>query len=294
MGAYSVVGVGRVGTALVERLVERGHHVSAFDVLPARRHAVEQAGAHWVDDVTSALGAGEVVFTVLPGSPELRAFTNSALPRTLRPGAVWIDMTSASPEASRASAELAVAHGLRYLDAPVAGGAEAVRAGSATLYVGGDQATLLRARPALEAFAGAVHPVGSHGAGHLVKLLINLLWFGQVGLVTEGLLLAQRHGLSPEHVASLLEGSAADSAFLVRHLPALLRGDYLADFGLDRCVEELAAVEDAAAAAEIPHPVTSAVADLHRAALEAYGPIDGELLAAAWLESRAGRALAEG
>ena len=293
MASIGVVGVGRIGSALVERLHGRGHRVVAFDVRAGARATVERAGARWATDLSDALRAAEFVITVLPGSPELRALADTDLPPALSPGTIWIDLTSGSPELGRACADLAGEHGVAHLDAPIAGGAEAVRAGEATAYVGGDDDTVALAAPVLADFTTAVRHVGPHGAGHLAKLLINFIWFSEVGLVTEALLLAQRHGLGAHQMAGVIRGSAADSAFATRHLPALLAGDYLAEFGLDRCVEELAAVEDAAEAAGTPHPLTSAVTDLYRDALRRYGATDGELLAAAWLEERAGSVLGE-
>jgi len=232
---------------------------------------------------------------VLPGSPELSALaTGEGFLPLLSSGTTWVDMTSAAPEVGRMCAERAHRRGVAYLDAPLAGGAEAVRTGKATVYVGGEATTVETARPVLAGFAATAHHVGPHGTGHLVKLLINSLWFGQVGLVAEVLLLAQRHGLDARDVAELMHGSPADSAFVAQHLPALLAGDYLAEFGLDRCVEELTAVEDAAEAADVPHSLLSAVTDLHRDALRHFGAVDGELLAAAWLENQAGATLADG
>lgn len=296
VASVAVIGVGRIGTALVQRLHGQGHRVSALDIQEARRTTIERAGARWSSDLADALRDAEFAVTALPGSPELRtlALEGTALRSGLTPGTTWIDLTSASPDLGAACADLARHHGVGHLDAPLAGGAEAVRAGRATLYVGGDGDTLERALPVLRACATTVHHVGRHGAGHLTKLLINLIWFGQVGLVTESLLLAQRHGLAPREVSSLLRGSAADSAFVARHLPTLLRGDYMGEFGLDRCVEELDAIEEVADAAGVPHPLTSAVAELHRAALRHYGRVDGELLGAGWLEHQSGTTLAEG
>ncbi|HEX4223940.1 MAG TPA: NAD-binding protein [Pseudonocardiaceae bacterium] len=122
-------------------------------------------------------------------------------------------------------------------------------------------------------------------------MLINTLWFGAAALTTETLLLAQRNGIAPDRFREVLAGSAGDSAFAANHLPALLAGDYLADFGLDRCVEELDAVEHSATEAGTPHPITTAVAELHRAALHRYGPVDGELMGPALLEEQAGTRL---
>lgn len=257
-------------------------------MLPARRPAVEAAGARWAPTVREAVGGAQVVFTALPGSPELLELvvgSDGLLPH-LPPGSCWVDLTSASPEVSRRCSAHASRLGVAHLDAPLGGGVPAVVAGDVVLYVGGDADTLTEVTPVLRRFAATMHHVGGHGAGHLVKLLVNTLWFGQVGLVTEAVLLAGRHGIAGEHLRTLLLGSAGDSAFVRQHLPRLLAGDVMADFGLDRCVEELAAVETAAADAGVPHPVTSAVADLHRAALAHFGAVDGELLAGAWLRDQ--------
>nr|WP_282971236.1 NAD-binding protein [Actinospica acidithermotolerans] len=127
----------------------------------------------------------------------------------------------------------------------------------------------------------------------MTKLLINLLWFSQAAVTTEALLLAQHHGISPAVMQTVLRDSAGDSAFAARHLPALLRGDYLRDFGLERCVEELDSIDRTADLAGLPHPLTSVTAALHRAALDHFGPVDGELMGPAWLEEQAGTRLAD-
>lgn len=293
MSAVAVLGVGRIGTALLARLVAAGHALTAFDVRPDRRSVVEGLGARWTPNVAEAVSIADFVFTVLPGSAELEhlALTSDGLLPYMQPGAVWIDLTSTSHEVSRRCAERATEYGIPSLGTPVGGGVDAVSKGEATLYAGGDSAVLHTAMPLLRAFARTVHHAGGHGSGHLAKLLINLLWFGQAGLVTEALLLAQRLNLAPERLQTMLHRSAADSSFIARDLPRLLAGDYLTDFGIDRCVEELEILEQAAAAVNTPHDLVSAVADLNRAALARFGSVDGELLAAAWLEEQAGTSL---
>jgi 3-hydroxyisobutyrate dehydrogenase len=290
-----VVGVGRIGAPLVGRLVAAGHDVVATDVRPQRRRDVEQVGARWVPDVAEAAGHGSVLLTVLPGVPELRdlvAGPGKLLSR-LPSGAVWVDLTSASFELGQECAAVAQAHDVPYLDAPIGGGVPAVRNGVATLYVGGDGAVLETALPVLHAFATTVHHVGGAGAGYLTKLLVNLLWFGHATLTTEVLLLARRHGQASDRMRELLLDGAGSSAFIAEHLPALLAVDYLADFGLSRCVEELDSVEQTAEQAGVPHPVTSIVADVYRKALAHFGPVDGELMASAWLEQQAGFQLSD-
>ncbi|MFB9302740.1 NAD(P)-dependent oxidoreductase [Kibdelosporangium philippinense] len=284
MASVGVVGVGRIGAPLVARLVAAGHDVVATDIRPECRALVEESGAQWAPDATKV--TAKVVFTVMPGNQELHDLAGDLLSH-MDEGSVWIDLTSASLELGEECARAARENGVAYLDAPIGGGVAAMQEGTVTLYVGGDPAVLEANTPVLTSFAKAVHHAGASGMGYLTKLLINLLWFGHATLTTEVLLLAQRHGQSPDRMRHLLRGSAGDSAYVQHHLPALLQGDYLRDFGLDRCVEELDSIERTASQARTPHPLTSVIAELHRAALDRYGPVDGELMASALLEEQA-------
>jgi 3-hydroxyisobutyrate dehydrogenase len=288
-----VVGVGRIGAPLIARLLGAGYEVLATDVRPERRWVAREAGARWAADATEVAVASDLVVTALPGSPELRELVlgSGRMLTHMRDGAIWVDLTSASVELGRACGQQAEALGVGYLDAPVGGGIPAMTEGSVTLYIGGRREVLDAAAPVLRTFAGTIHHAGDNGAGYLTKLLINLLWFSQAAVTTEALLLAQHHGVAPALMQAVLRDSAGDSAFAARHLPALLRGDYLRDFGLDRCVEELDSIEHTADLAGTPHPLTRATAELHRQALGRFGPVSGELMGPAWLEEQAGTRL---
>jgi len=126
----------------------------------------------------------------------------------------------------------------------VGGGVPAARAGTLQVFVGGDAAVLDRCRLVLEALADPqriIH-VGGNGAGYTAKLLVNLLWFGQAVATGEALLLARRAGIDLDVLRQTLATSAASTAFVRDDLGALLDGDYLTSFGLDRCCEELTAI----------------------------------------------------
>ncbi|MEW2516665.1 NAD-binding protein [Actinacidiphila alni] len=133
--------------------------------------------------------------------------------------------------------------------------------------------------------------MGDHGAGYTTKLLVNLLWFGQAAATAEALLLGQATGIDPRALGAALATSAAASDFVRRDLPALLDGDYYATYGLDRIRDQLAAVTALAERLGTPHPIADTVAALHQQALDRFGPVDGELLAVALLEERAGTRL---
>jgi 3-hydroxyisobutyrate dehydrogenase len=293
MTTVAVIGVGRVGLAVVQRLAGAGHAVRACDV---RTEIAAQlpAEAAFVRDPFAAVDGVDVVLTVLPGSPELRALmlTDGLLAR-LPAATAWVDLTSTAPDLA---AELAIAAqhaGVPYLDAPLGGGPEAVGAGDATLYLGGAAAELDRWRPLLGTFAARIEHMGPNGAGVLTKLLINALWFGQALATGEALLLAKRAGLDTGRFAAALAGSAADGNFVQGYLPRLLAGDHAPSFGLDRIVEELDSLERLAGSFGLTAELTALVARIHRDALARFGPVDGELLGVAHLAAAAGMSLSD-
>ena len=205
----------------------------------------------------------------------------------LQPRTAWIDMTTAAPAVGRELASRVSDGGVECLDAPAGGNPAAAAAGELQLFVGGRGGTVKRHRPLLETL-GTVQHVGDHGAGYTTKLLVNLLWFGQAVAVGEALLLARRTGIDLELLRGVLSESAAASTFVSHDLSALLEGDYLESFGLERCCEELDTVVALAQDHSVPFELSTAVRRAYRRALARYGHVDGELLAVALLEEQAG------
>ena len=281
----ALLGVGRMGAGILACLGRGGRDVLAFDARPERKDAVLAAGARWAPDAAALAGA-DVLVSSLPGSPELRE-AMAALTGELRPGTTWIDTTSAAPSVAAPLVAAASARGVHCLDAPVGGGPAQAAAGTLTLYAGGAPGTVERNRELLEAL-GSVEYMGASGAGYTTKLLVNLLWFGQALATGEAMLVAARSGIDLEVLRAALGRSAAASEFIARDAGRILDGDYLPAFGLDRCCEELDAVVAAARELGVPFELSSEVARAYTRALERYGAVDGELLAVALLEERAG------
>jgi 3-hydroxyisobutyrate dehydrogenase len=273
-------------------LVRAGYEVTAGDARAERESAVVGCGARWRGTAAEVAAEADVLITVLPGPGEVTDVMAgsggalAALPAT----ATWIDMTSNSPAAGRVLLAAARGRGIGVLEAPVGGGVPEARAGTLQLFVGGDIALVERHRRLLEVLADPqrIAHVGGHGAGYLTKLLVNLLWFGQAVATAEALLLARRAGIDLDMLRQVLTSSAASSAFISRDLGALLAGDYLTSFGLDRCCEELAAVTALARDYGVPFQLSALVEEIYQRALTHYGPADGELLAVALLEEQAG------
>ncbi|MFC1431851.1 NAD(P)-dependent oxidoreductase [Streptacidiphilus sp. N1-3] len=290
MPATGLIGLGRMGTPICANLVAAGFSVAVFDADPGREQAASACGASWRSSAREVAADAEVLLTVLPGPAEVQDVMDAAVLEALAPGSTWIDMSSNSPAAAAPIRERARARGIGVLEAPIGGGPADAAAGRLRLFVGGDRDLLDRHRALLTAVADPelITHTGGHGTGYTLKLLVNLLWFGQAVATAEALLLGSRAGIDLTVLRDTLAGSAAGSEFIRRDLPALFAGDYLASFGLDHIHDQLAMVTALARDLGTPHDLSETVRLLHQQALERYGPVDGELLAVALLEERAG------
>ncbi|HJZ38586.1 MAG TPA: NAD(P)-dependent oxidoreductase [Solirubrobacterales bacterium] len=287
MDRVTIVGVGRMGGAVCARLVESGFEVVATDLLPARRADVEAVGARWADGLEVATPGAGIVVTVLPGPPEVSAIADP-LTAAMAAGALWLDLSTASPAIAEAVRTATERRDIAVVDAPLGGSPEDARVGRLLSFAGGHGDDLDRARPVLEAIARKVVHVGPHGSGYLTKLIANALWFGQAVATAEALAIVDRAGLDVSHIQGALAQSAAGGGFVSDDAPALIAGDTMPAFSLTRCAEQLRSLQDAAADLGVPAEVLDAVAGVYAGAVREYGDVPGELLGARFAAHRAG------
>jgi 3-hydroxyisobutyrate dehydrogenase len=281
-----------MGVPICGNLVRAGYRVQAGDQRPEAAELATRCGAQWVSPVARLAAESDVLVTVLPGPGEVREVMlgPGGVLEALRPGTTWIDMTSNSPAAMTGIQQRLLTRGVHVLEAPVGGSLAAATQGTLQILVGGDAEVFARQRDLLEILGdpGRIVHVGGYGAGYTVKLLINLLWFGQAVATAEALLLGRAAGLDLGVVREALTHSAAGSRFIRHDLDALFAGDFMRSFGLDRCSEELQTVTELAHGLGVPFRLSETVADAYRRAVWRYGPADGELLSIALLEEQAG------
>ncbi|MEV0210599.1 NAD(P)-dependent oxidoreductase [Streptomyces sp. NPDC050788] len=291
MSTICLIGAGRMGEPIGAQLIRAGYRVRAHDVRPERREAMRAYGAECPDSAVAAATGADVLLTVLPGPAEVSAVIDDGVLEVLADGATWIDMTSNTATAAAPCRERAIALGRGVLEAPMGGSPADAAAARLRLFVGGDADLLAHRRPLLSLLSDRITHIGGHGAGYTAKLLVNLLWFNQATATAEALLLGQRVGIDLGVLTETLAAGPASSSFIQNDLPSLLDGDYLAGYGLDRILDQLTAVTTLAADVGTPHALADTVRGIHQAALERYGAVDGELLAVALLEEKAGALL---
>jgi 3-hydroxyisobutyrate dehydrogenase len=282
-----VIGLGRMGLPVCARFVEHGFDVICTDLDDARRELGARAGAATVGGAERVAAEVDVLVSVLPGPGEVMAVAEDVT-AAMAPGAVWLDLSTASPAAARVTAAAAQRHGVAVVDAPLGGGPPAAAEGRLLSFAGARAEDLERVRAVLEVVADRIVHVGPPGSGYAVKLMANALWFGQAVATAETLTIATRAGLDAELVRAALSQSAASSRFLADDVRALLDGDDMPWFALGRCAEQLRSLAAFAEELSVPAEVLAAVRDVHAAALERYGDVDGELLGARFTAERAG------
>jgi 3-hydroxyisobutyrate dehydrogenase-like beta-hydroxyacid dehydrogenase len=282
-----LIGLGRMGLPICARFVEHGFDVVCTDSDDVRRELGARAGAATVTETQDAVAGVDVVVTVLPGPAEVTAVVETVT-AAMASGAVWLDLSTASPAAARIVAAAAQQHEVAVVDAPLGGGPPAAAEGRLLSFAGARAEDLERVRAVLRVVADRIVHVGPPGSGYAVKLLANALWFGQAVAAAEALTIATRAGLDAELVAAALGQSAASSRFLTDDAHALLDGDDMPWFALARCTEQLRSLSAFADELAVATDVLDAVREVHAGALEHYGDVDGELLGARFVAERAG------
>src|SRR5262245_45404864 len=144
------IGLGTMGASMAANLQRAGHDLVINDIRPDAGATHLAAGAEWADSPRAVGQRSDVVFTSLPGPPEVEAVALDLL-EGLAPGKTYFDLSTSSPTLARRLHAQYQARGVELLDAPVSGGPAGAKSGQLALWVGGDEAVFERHRAILEA-----------------------------------------------------------------------------------------------------------------------------------------------
>lgn len=223
MQTIGFIGLGHMGGNMAARLLAAGYAVHGEGRNRERAQWLVDQGLSWHDTPREIAEAADVVFTSLPDDDVLESVASGpdGVLAGLRPGNVWVDMSTVSPGASRELAARALDRGAHMLDAPVSGSVPQVQAGTLTIMVGGDEEAYARVEPALRVL-GTPTRIGANGQGLVLKLAINISLAVQMLAFSEGLLLAERDGIDPRLAATVMTESAIGSPMLKARVPLVL------------------------------------------------------------------------
>jgi len=169
------IGLGTMGSGMALNTLKGGHELVVHDINRDAAAPHLEAGAAWLDTPQQVMTASEVVFTSLPGPPEVQAVAlgDNGLLHGVRPGKVYFDLSTDSPTLIRHIHSVFAKMGAHVLDAPVSGGPHGARSGRLAIWVGGDKAIYDQYKHVLDAIGDKPYYVGPIGAGAIAKLVHN-------------------------------------------------------------------------------------------------------------------------
>ena len=264
------LGLGSMGSLVVERLLGAGREVTGWNRTAAKGEPLVEKGMRWADTPRQVAESSDVVLSMLTDGAAVEAVTEGpdGLIAGLRPGAVYADMSTVSPELSRAVAERVAAAGATMLDAPVSGSPVTLAEGKLAIMVGGEEAALERIRPVLLNIGPAVTHIGPNGTAVQTKIAINLTLVVQMIAFCEGVALAEQGGVEREVVVDAMLKSVVASPVLSYRGPFILEGrmpaEPLADVTLQQ--KDMLLALDEGRRMGSPVPLTAAANEMLNAA----------------------------
>jgi 3-hydroxyisobutyrate dehydrogenase len=287
------IGLGNVGVLLAANLVEAGYGITVHDLDRSRATELIARGATWAGTAREAAEVGDVLITCLPtpqAVSQVMEGPDGAFDG-LRPGAVWIETSTTDADEVKRLAALAADKGIQTLEATLTLGVHRMKARTATVFAGGDEATVERLRPLLEAMAGQVILMGPLGHATVIKVITNLLAFINLIGSAEGLMLAQRAGIDPGRAHAAIAASYGTSYAHETAMPVALGGSYDDGFALELACKDLHLGQKLADQLELDLELTDATAKMFETVRQTYGDRAFSTEAVRYVEDKAGEPL---
>ncbi|MEO0542764.1 MAG: NAD(P)-dependent oxidoreductase [Pseudomonadota bacterium] len=268
MAKCTFIGLGVMGYHMAAHLKNRGgHDVVVYNrtAAKAEKWVAEHGGAMAETPAKAAEGA-DFVFSCVGNDDDLRSVTlgeNGAF-STMKPGAIFIDNTTASAAVARELDAAAQKAGFGFIDAPVSGGEAGAVNGVLTVMCGGDEAVFSKAKPAIESFAKMVGLMGPAGSGQLTKMVNQICIAGLVQGLSEGIHFAQNAGLDVEAVIDVISKGAAGSWQMENRHKTMIAGEYEHGFAVDWMRKDLQIVLEEADRVNASVPVTALIDQFYK------------------------------
>ena len=211
-----VVGIGKMGAAIAERLMKQGHEVTVWNRTAEKTRALAQAGAHAVKTPAELAQRCEIVLSILTDAAAIALAYDGGdgLLSANVAGKLFIEMSTVRPDTQRALAARINAKGASMIDCPVGGTVGPAKDGKLIGFVGGDAGDVARARPVLDHLCRRVEHVGPVGSGESMKLAINLPLLVYWQALGESLVLCRNLGLDGQRLIDIISDTSGAPAVL--------------------------------------------------------------------------------
>ena len=270
MVRVAVLGLGLMGSAIAENLLNRKHEVHVYNRTGSRARPLAALGAVVHSTPIAAVKSDvEIVITMVTDQDVIReiAFGRDGFLEGMTKGSIWIDMSTILPEASIEHAAECNKRGIERLDAPVLGGPKLAAKGELVIVVGGLEETYTKHLSFLRQLGKEVVYIGAQGAGHKIKLAYNLylaiLGYG----FSEALVFAEKLGIKGEEFVNVVNKTQHKTGYTEAKGMNVVHNIFTPTFTLGMMRKDLALVQREATAYNMSLPIASSVLNLYTSAM---------------------------
>jgi 3-hydroxyisobutyrate dehydrogenase-like beta-hydroxyacid dehydrogenase len=257
-----------MGSQMVDRLLGKGHTVTGYNRTRSKAQWLIDKGMKWADSPRAVCDAADFVISMVTNSDALDQIANgpNGMLQGLKAGKVWIEMSTVAPALSRTIAGRVREKGADMVDAPVSGSIITLQQGKLSVMVGGSAETFARVQPLLLDLGPKVTHVGENGLALVMKISINLSLAVQMLAVSEGVLLAEKSGISRETAVDVLTHSVIGSPMVQYRGPMVLKMPEEAWFNVNMMQKDMLLALELGRQVNVPLPTTSATNEFLTAA----------------------------
>jgi 3-hydroxyisobutyrate dehydrogenase-like beta-hydroxyacid dehydrogenase len=268
MANLGFVGLGVMGSQMVNRLLAKGHTVTGYNRTRAKAQWLMDKGMRWADTPRAVAEAADVTFAMVTNAAAIMAVTDGpdGIVAGLSAGKLFVDISTVSPEVSRATAAKVRAKGADMVDAPVSGSVITLQEGKLSVMVGGKKETFEKVKPLLLDIGPKVTHVGDNGLALAMKIAVNLSLAVQMMAFSEGVLLAEKSGIRRDVAVDVLTHSAVASPMIQYRGPFILQQPEEAWFDCNMMQKDMLLALELGRQLKVPVPTTAISNDFLTAA----------------------------
>jgi 3-hydroxyisobutyrate dehydrogenase-like beta-hydroxyacid dehydrogenase len=268
MANLGFIGLGAMGGQMVDRLMNHGHTVTGYNRTRSRAQWLTDKGMKFSDTPRGVCEAADVTISMVTNAAALKdcAEGPNGILAGMSADKILIEMSTVSPATSKALAEKVRAKGADMVDAPVSGSIVTLQQGKLSVIVGGRKETFERIKPLLLDIGPRVTHVGENGLALVMKIGTNLSLLVQMLAFSEGVLLAEKSGISREVAVDVLTHSAIASPMVQYRGPFVLQMPDEAWFNVNMMQKDMLLALDLGRQVDVPLPMSAAANQMLTAA----------------------------
>jgi 3-hydroxyisobutyrate dehydrogenase-like beta-hydroxyacid dehydrogenase len=259
MANLGFVGLGVMGSEMVNRLLGKGHSVTGYNRTRSKAEWLVKKGMKWAGSPRAVVAAADVTFSMVTNSAALGAVMNGAdgMLAGLTSGKLFVDMSTVSPSYSREIAGKVREKGGDMVDSPVSGSVITLQEGKLSVMVGGRKETFEKVKPVLQDIGPKVTYVGDNGLALVMKIGTNLSLAVQMLAFCEGVLLAEKSGIARETAVDVLTHSVIASPMVQYRGPFILKMPAEAWFNINMMQKDMNLALELGRQLDVPMPTTA-------------------------------------